>query len=139
MTQRRALTDGPWLRGDGGARPLVPGALAAFRDIACATAATGHGPEDYDVTDSGEVMRYRVHIIITADGFTRPESFRTDVYADSHNDARDRAVTWARLQPLTGMTVQVIGCELQGDQTGRAPLVEPLTEELARRLWGAGS
>lgn len=32
---------------DGRRLTLVKGALSAFRDVTCQTAATGHGPEDY--------------------------------------------------------------------------------------------
>lgn len=96
--------------------------------------------DDAEPRPTGEVQRYRVHVLITATGFSAPESFRTDVYATDHEDARDRAVIWARLQPLVNMTIQVIGTErvdFPGAQTGVAPLVDGLRETMEQLLWGA--
>jgi hypothetical protein len=89
-----------------------------------------------EATPTGEVQRYRVHLLITATGFRAPESLRVDCYAASHDDARDRAVIWARLQPLMGMTCQVLSVSQQDGETGVAPLTDSLRERMEQELWG---
>lgn len=49
--------------------------------------------------------RYRVHFIITAAGFERPRSFRTEAYADSALDAAAKAEEYVWGQPLTELQV----------------------------------
>lgn len=89
-----------------------------------------------EATPTGEVQRYRVHLLITATGFTAPEPLYVDAFAASHDDARDSAVIWARLQPLMGMTCQVLSVCQQDSQTGVAPLTDALRERMEQLLWG---
>lgn len=54
------------------------------------------------------VRRYRVHLVITAEGFERPESFRVEAYADEPWKAERAAVEWLAQQPLTGAHVLAV-------------------------------
>lgn len=44
-------------------------------------------------------QRYRVHLIMTARGFARPVSFRTETYQYDPDGARQAAEWWLRDQP----------------------------------------
>jgi hypothetical protein len=64
------------------------------------------------MAESPAVRRYRVHLIIMADGFPNPRSFRSEAYAHSHNDAFALVEQWLRQQPLTGLQTERSSSEL---------------------------
>lgn len=52
-----------------------------------------------------KIKRYRVHFILTAHGFPRPQSFRVDVYAYSFHQAQISAEDYLMRQPLSDVEV----------------------------------